>query len=194
MRGASLSVTAYQQRFRDLIQYNARTMSPTAPNYVNVAAADADGVELEAAFGSAGGLGARLTYGYSRTRVTDEGFDVGDGATFVRGQPLMRRPAHSGRVEVSRPLTSRGDLVVGAAYTGRAHDRDYASWPASPVVLPARTLVDVAASVRLSAEGARVPLRVRLRADNLTNVGYEGIHGFRAPGRALRVGLTLGRP
>ena len=191
---ATFSVTAYQQRFRDLIQYNALTMSPTAPNFVNVAAADADGVEAEATLVRDGGLSARLTYSYSRTRVTDEGFDVGDGATFVRGQPLMRRPAHSARVELSRRVAARTDLVVGAAYTGRAHDRDYAAWPAKPVELPARTLVDLVANVRLSATDAPVPVSARLRADNLTNVEYQGIYGFRAPGRSIRVGLTLGRP
>ncbi len=192
--GVTLTVTAYQQRFRDLIQYNPLTMSPTAPNFVNVAAADADGVEAEAAFAPAGGFGARVTYAYSRTRVTDEGYDVGDGATFVRGQPLMRRPAHTARVELSRRVASRADLVVGAAYTGRAHDRDYAAWPAKPVELPARTLVDVAANVRLSAADASVPVHARLRADNLTDVEYQGIYGFRAPGRSIRVGLTIGRP
>ncbi|MBI5601658.1 MAG: TonB-dependent receptor [Gemmatimonadetes bacterium] len=191
---ATLVVTAYQQRFRDLIQYNPLTMSPTAPNYVNVAAAEADGVEAEAAFAPIGGVGARVTYAYSRTRVTDEGFDVGDGATFVRGQPLMRRPAHTARVELSRRVASRAHLVVGAAYTGRAHDRDYSAWPAKPVELPARTLVDVAANVRLSAADASVPVHARLRADNVTDVAYQGIYGFRAPGRSLRAGLTIGRP
>ena len=193
-RGATLSVTAYTQRFRDLIQYNALTMSPTAPNFVNVAAADADGVEVDAAVARPSGLGARITYAYSRTRVTDEGFDVGDGATFVRGQPLMRRPAHTARAELSRRVASRADVVVGAAYTGRAHDRDYAAWPAKPVVLPARTLYDAAVSVRLSSTAAPVPVSARLRADNLTGVEYQGIYGFRAPGRSLRVGITLGHP
>jgi outer membrane cobalamin receptor len=151
-------------------------------------------VEAEAAMARVGGLGARLTYAYSRTRVTDEGFDVGDGATFVRGQPLMRRPAHSARAELSRRLSSRADVVMGAAYTGRAHDRDYSAWPAKPVELPARTLVDLSANVRLSATDASVPLSARVRADNLTSVEYQGIYGFRAPGRSIRVGLTLGRP
>lgn len=191
---ATLSVTAYQQRFRHLIQYNPLTMSPTAPNFVNVAAADADGVEVEAAFARVGPLGTRLTYAYSRTRVTDEGFDAGDGATFVRGQPLMRRPAHTARVEFSRRVAARADFVVGAAYTGRAHDRDYTAWPAKPVELPARTLVDLAANVRLSATDASVPVSARLRAENLTNVEYQGIYGFRAPARTIRVGLTIGRP
>ncbi len=193
-RDLTFRVTAYQQRFRDMIQYNARTASPTAPNYVNVAGADADGVEAEASRVFADGLSARLTYVYSRTRVTDEGFDAGVGATFVRGQPLIRRPAHSARIELARTVAARANLVVGAAYTGQAHDRNYAAWPAEPVVLPARTLVDVAANVRLSAVDARTPLHARLRADNLTGVEYEGIFGFRAPGRAVRVGLTLGRP
>lgn len=192
--GAALSLVAYQQRFGDLIQYTAVTASPAAPNYVNVAGASADGIEAELSAPLPLRLLARAQYAFARTRVTDAGFDTGDGATFVRGAPLIRRPAHAARLELGRPLTARADLVVGAAYTGHSHDRNFAAWPAAPVVLRARTLVDVAAGVRLSPAGARLPLRARVRADNLTNVLYEGIYGFRAPGRVLRVGLTLGEP
>ncbi|MBI2408023.1 MAG: TonB-dependent receptor [Gemmatimonadetes bacterium] len=191
--GVTLSVTAYQQRFRDLIQYNDKTMSPLAPNFVNVAGANGDGVEAEASFGLGAALHARLTYAYTRTRVTDAGFDSGDGATFVLGEPLMRRPAQTARVELARSV-GRADVVLGASYTGIAHDRDFAAWPAKPVELPAHTLVDLAANLRLSAAQARVPMHLRLRGDNLTAVEYQGIYGFRAPGRALRVGLTVGTP
>jgi vitamin B12 transporter len=188
------SVTVFQQRFRDLIQYNPLTMSPLAPNYVNVAGADADGVEAEATAALPRGGTVRLTYTYTRTRVTDAGFDSGDGATFVLGQPLVRRPAHVARAEVARRIGARTDVTVGAAYTGAAHDRDYSAWPATPVVLPARTLLDLAVNARLSASGARVPVFVRVRGDNLTGVSYEGIFGFRAPGRSVRAGIAIGRP
>ena len=191
---ATLRVTGYQQRFRDMIQYTARTVSPLAPNYVNVAGANADGVEGEVDLPLGVASRARLTYAYSRTRVTDAGFDEGAGATFVLGEPLMRRPAQSARAEWSRAFGDRSSVIVGASYTGSTHDRDYSQWPASPVLLPARTLVDLAANLRLTPSSARVPVQARLRGDNLTNVAYEGIFGFRAPGRSVRVGVTIGRP
>jgi len=193
-RAITIGVTAYQQRFRDLIQYNARTMSPLAPNYVNVAGADADGVEADVTIATPAGGTARLLYSYTRTRVTDAGFDSGDGATFVLGAPLIRRPAHTARAEFARGVGKRAEVAVGASYTGEAQDRDYSAWPAKAVTLPARTLVDLAVNVRLSARTAAIPVHARLRGDNLTNVTYEGIHGFQAPGRALRIGLTVGQP
>lgn len=192
--GATIIVVAYQQRVRDLIQYSAQTADPAAPNYVNVAGANADGVEAELSFALAAATRARASYAYTRTRVTDAGVDAGSGATFVLGQPLIRRPAHAARLEVSRALATRGALTAGAAYTGRAYDRNYAAWPAVAVTLPARTLVDVAATWRLSGSNAGVPVNARLRVDNVTNVAYDGIYGFRAPGRSLRAGLTVGRP
>jgi len=193
-RGLTLGVTAYRQRFRDLIQYKSTAPGSTASNYDNVAGASADGVEAAANAVLPLGVSARVSYAYSRTRVTDAGFDSGAGATFVLGQPLIRRPAHTARVELARALAPRADVVVGAAYTGRAQDRNFAAWPAAPVVLPAHTLVDLAANVRLTDSRARMPLRVRLRADNLTNVQYQGVYAFQAPGRVLKVGLTVGSP
>jgi vitamin B12 transporter len=193
-RVLTIGITAYQQRFRDLIQYNARTMSPLAPNYVNVAGANADGVEAEATLAAPGGGAVRVGYAYTRTRVTDAGFDSGDAATFVLGEPLIRRPAHTARAEYARRVGARADVAVGASYTGLAHDRDYSAWPATAVTLPAHTLFDLAVSVRLSARAAAIPVHARVRGDNLTNVAYQGIQGFAAPGRSVRLGLTLGRP
>ena len=44
----SLSATWFDQRFRDLIQYTFAPPTPSSPNYYNVAAANAYGLELEA--------------------------------------------------------------------------------------------------------------------------------------------------
>ena len=192
--GVTVSLTAYQQRFRDLIQYASSPASATAPNYYNVAGANADGVEFELGASLPARLRTRFVYALTRTRVTDAGLNSGVGATFVLGQPLMRRPEHSARFELSRRVAARAELALGAAYVGRASDRDYAQWPAAPVWLPAHTLVDLALQARLSPVGARVPVSVRLRGDNLTNVAYQGIFGFRAPGRSLRAGVTIGQP
>ena len=192
--GVTLSLTAYQQRFRDLIQYASTPATASAPNYYNVAGANADGVELEVGASLPARLRTHLTYALTRTRVTDAGFDSGDGATFVLGQPMMRRPEHSARLELARPVAGRAEIALGASYTSRSADRDYAQWPAAPVWLRAHTLVDLAVQARLSPVGARIPVSMRVRGDNLANVAYQGVFGFRAPGRAWRAGVTIGQP
>lgn len=194
VRKASVSATVFQQRFRDLIQYTAVTPTPLAPNYVNVAAADADGVEVEAST-MIRGTSVRGTYTLVHTRVVDAGVDRGDGATFVRGEPLMRRPRHAARLDLARAIVrTRGEVALGIAYTSQATDRDFSAWPTKPVTLPARTLVDVSANVRLTEARARIPVQLRIRGENLTGVDYQAVFGFRAPGRQLRAGLTVGTP
>ncbi|MEK7240613.1 MAG: TonB-dependent receptor [Gemmatimonadota bacterium] len=192
--GVAFSLTAYQQRFRDLIQYTSAPAVPNGSNYHNIAGANADGLEANLGFVLPGALRTNVTYAFARTRVTDAGYDTAPGANLVLGQRLIRRPAHAARVEFVRSLGTRAGVTAGAAYTGKADDRNFGVYPAEPVVLPARTLVDLASLVRLSASGARVPLSARVRIDNLTGVRYQGIYGFRAPGRAVRLGLTLGNP
>jgi vitamin B12 transporter len=193
-RGVSVSLTAYQQRFRDLIQYTSAPASPIASNYYNVAGANADGAEAMLAFALPAAVRTSVTYAFTRTRVTDAGFDTTGGANLALGKRLIRRPAHTARVEFSRSVGARADVTAGAAYTGTADDRNFGVYPAEPVVMPARTLIDVSSNVRLSPLGAHVPLSARVRVDNLTSRRYQGIYGFQAPGRVVRLGLTFGHP
>jgi len=192
--GVTVSLTAYQQRFRDLIQYTSDPAPSTAPNFYNVAGANADGVEATIACLLPAAVRASVTYAFTRTRVTDSGYDTAPGANLVLGQHLIRRPGRMARVELGRALGVRANVTIGAAYTGKADDRNFGVYPAEPVVLAARTLIDFASSVRLSAASASVPLSARLRIDNLSGISYQGIYGFQAPGRVVRLGLTVGHP
>src|SRR5438034_1418658 len=70
----SLSGTYFNQRFRDLIDFTFSPPSPGAPNYFNVAAADADGVEVATNAATSLGVSVRVSYTYLRTRVTNPGF------------------------------------------------------------------------------------------------------------------------
>ncbi len=194
MRGVAFSVTAYQQRFRDLIQYTAVPSVLGAPNYYNVSGANADGVEATLSGALPGAVRTQVSYAWTATRVTDAGYDTAPGANLVLGQSLIRRPRHAARVEFSRAIGARSAVAAGAAYTGPSDDRNFAAYPAEPVVMPAHTLIDLSATVRISAPGARVPLAARLRVDNLGGIRYQAIHGFDAPGRAVRLGITVGQP
>jgi len=190
-RSTSLRVTAFAQKFRDLIQYNGAAPFGD-PNYYNIAAANAGGVEIEATLPTVFGIEQSLAHTWTDTRVTDAGFNTTPEANFVQGGRLLRRPEH---------LTSwRGMLraVGGHTYsavltmTGDREDRDFATFPATVVVLQPYATLDLSAEFRLPSRIAR-EARFIVRAENALNARTEQIAGFAAPGRLLYAGLKLQR-
>ena len=116
---AVVEATGFLQRFRDLIDYDPAA-APGAPNYENVAGARADGVELGVR-ASPGAFFVGATYTYLETDVTSGGFDSTGGATLAPGQPLLRRPADAGRVDLGygRPGSAGVWLAVRTWDPGR---------------------------------------------------------------------------
>ncbi len=186
----TVSSTWFDQMFRDLIQYTYQ--APDLPNYFNVAAASARGLELEASGGVMDGVHVRASATLLRSRVDDAGFDTGAGATFVRGERLLRRPPLSGALEVAASQWRRATFDATLLYTGRRDDRDFSAFPALPVVLDAYTRVDIASVVPLrhASDGTAVALQIRL--ENVLGAGYQDVYNFPSPGRALSVGVQVG--
>ena len=183
-----VSATWFAQRFRDLIQYSF--VDPTTPNYFNVAAASARGVELEgrSRVGAATQLGLTLTF--LRTRVDDAGFDEGQEATFVHGNRLLRRPSVSGAFTASSRLTSRLAVDGRVLFVGTRDDRDFSDFPAKPVILEPYHRFDAGTSYRLTNETLRGPsLTLYVRAENLFDSEYQEIMNFRAAGRTVSLGI-----
>jgi vitamin B12 transporter len=183
-----VSATWFAQRFRDLIQYSF--VDPTTPNYFNVAAASARGVELEARsrIGTAMQLGLTLTF--LRTRVDDAGFDEGQEATFVHGNRLLRRPSVTGAFTASSRLTSRLAVDGRVLFVGSRDDRDFSGFPATPVILASYRRVDAGLGYRLTNETLRGPsLTLYVRGENVFDAKYQEIMNFRSPGRTLSLGV-----
>lgn len=180
----ALGTTWFDQHFRDMIQY--AFVSPELPNYFNVAAASASGLELEAALRPIARLrlGANVTL--LRTRVDDAGLQTGESATFVDGNRLLRRPSIMASANMGLDLPSSATTDLAVTHTGRRDDRDFSTFPATPVALPAWTRVDVGFT-RPFDLGARFDLRVRV--ENLLGAGYEEIARYPAAGRSLTIGL-----
>ncbi len=115
-----VSATWFSERFRNLIQYTFAPPTPTSPNYYNIAAANASGLELVARAAPARALALEAHYTWTRTEATDSGYD---GATYAAGQPLLRRPAHAGQRDGhGRPRGARrGEChgLLGGAPGGR---------------------------------------------------------------------------
>ncbi len=184
---ARLSLTAFRQRYRDLIQYTASPPVPNGPNFYNVARASSRGLEAEAEVG-ARGFRFSGRYTWLDTQVEDAGFDEGPGASFVAGQPLLRRPRHAVAGTAFVRLGDRVGLDLDARRVGEREDRDFATYPATPVTLPAYLVVDLAASFEVTGAQGRARVTFTVRGENLFDRSYEEAWGFRVPGRGVYFG------
>lgn len=187
----SLRATGFSQRFTDLVQYTGAPPAAGEPNYYNVAAANAGGVELEVA-ADVLGVSVAAAHTWTDTRVVDAGFDTGASANFVAGGRLLRRPEHVTTLSLSRHFSEAGTVNVTAIRTGEREDRDFSSFPAGVVFLEPFTTIDVGGELRLPS--AMLPgASLQLRAENLADARYEQVFGFRTPGRTLYAGLKFRR-
>lgn len=190
-RGSALLVTGFTQRFKNLIQYNG-AVPLGDPNFENIAAANAGGVEVEATLPSVLGIVTVVGHTWTDTRVVAAGFDSSATANFVAGGRLLRRPEHLTTLQLRRTFSGVGTFTAAVVRTGDREDRDFATYPATIVVLDPFTMVDLAADLRLPSRSGSAP-RLILRAENVGNVRYQQIVGFASPGRVLYAGLRLER-
>jgi vitamin B12 transporter len=185
----SFSATWFAQRFRDLIQYTATAPVSGGPNYYNVAAANASGLELEGRAWPVHALEITARYTYLRTRAADSGFD---GASYALGKRLLRRPTHAASLDAAYSAPGGASASVTAQYVGDRDDEDFSAFPGRRVVLSAYVRVDLAGELPLLAgRGARPRVTATLRVENLFDERYEQVLHFPARRRALWVGMRL---
>jgi vitamin B12 transporter len=183
----TMGATWFDQQFRDMVQY--AFISPEQPNYFNVAAASARGLELEAGLVASSRVRIGGTTTFLRTRVEDPGLQTGESATFVAGHRLLRRPTVVSTATADFDLPGATTVDIVATRTGKRDDRDFATFPATPVVLPAWTRVDIAITRPISREVSGARLDVALRLENALGAGYEEIANYPAPGRSLTIAV-----
>jgi vitamin B12 transporter len=187
----TLKASGFVQQFHDIIDYAAYAPFAGAPNYFNVAAANANGVEMEAEYRAAGGVTLSGSYTYTDTRTMKIGFDSTTGASYVPGQPLIRRPRNAWNLSALQSYPNGARLTLVAAYVGERADRDYVPYPAVPATLPGYTKVDFSFVQPLPSHiGGGLSLEGRV--DNVFDAHYQEMVRFPAPGRMLFVGLRIG--
>jgi vitamin B12 transporter len=190
---ASVSLTGFAQRFRDLIQFTFAPPTPGGPNFFNVAAANASGVELGVLVRPASGV--ELTGAYTRlhTEVTDAGFDSGEDATFVSGRRLLRRPDNLLTLAARSALGGRGRVGAVLTVVGGRDDLRFGQFPEPTVrvTLPSYATLDLSGGWTLFApRGATPGLDLTARVENLFAASYQQAVNYRSPGRTILVGAT----
>ena len=185
----AVSATWFGQRFRNLIQFTFAPPSPTAPNYYNVAAADASGLELEARVAVARTVTVAAQYTYTRTTAADSGFD---GASFAEGRRLLRRPTHAGSVAATSRVGAWGGASLTAYWVGDREDEDFSGAAPARVTLPAYVRLDLAADAALlKGRGAAPGVVATFKVENLLDARYQQVLHFPSRRRSVFVGVRL---
>jgi vitamin B12 transporter len=195
----SLSATYFNQLFHNIIDYSPAGVPvpghpPDSANYVNIAGAIADGVELGALVGPVNGSTLNLAYTYLDTRVTDNGVDTSGYSEYRIGSRLIRRPTHQLSGTLSQDLASRGSVSGTVRFVGTRDDINFNAPTATTarVVLPGYTTVDVAGEFSLTPEGTGGRgASLTVRVSNLLNRQYDEVYSYATPGRIIMVGLRL---
>jgi outer membrane cobalamin receptor len=185
----------FRNRYEDQVAF--RSSGPGLdgiPDYINIEGSKADGAEFEFRLQRPmAGITASAFYTYVDTAVTTT---VSTSQQFQPGQPLLRRPRHSGNIFASwmrGPVTING----GVRLVGERHDAAFLSLTtvATPTA-PARA-VDITvnpgyAVLQLNGEyRVNDAVAVYLRLDNVADEVYESALGFSGLPRSAAAGIRF---
>jgi vitamin B12 transporter len=180
-----MAVTYFDQRFRDLIEYNPAP-PPGTPNYFNVGSALANGVEVSLHRRLTQSVEVAVAYTYLHTRVLESGSSSDPDGLFVPGKPLIRRPAQTLAPQVTARPNSRTRVTLGARWVGKRDDLDF-----NQPVGQRRVSQDPYTRVNVSAEYTLHRLVLLGSAENLFNDQSQEIPGYRPRGRTVLLGLRV---
>jgi len=164
------------------------------PDFLNIAGSAARGVELEASLQRPfAGFTARFSYALIDTEVVST---VSPSDQFQPGQPLLRRPKHSGTLQL---IYTRdwGSVHAHVRAIGRRHDSSFIGLarvldghPVEITVNPGYTMVGLGGQLPVNDD-----LTVFARVENLTDTVYESVLGYPGLPRSVVLGgrVTFGR-
>jgi vitamin B12 transporter len=179
-----IEATWFASRYRNLI--STRTTNPATfeAEYFNIGVTRARGLELAADATPVGPVRVRAGYTFLASEIVES--TAPRNIVFQPGQWLTRRPRHSGFVGFGVER-GRVDADLTGVFIGRFVDSDFSSLLPPLVENPGYTTWNARFSYRF-----RGPLSALVSVDNLANADYMEPLGYRALGRALRVGVRVG--
>lgn len=180
-----VAVTGFSQRFVNMIDYEP-TAAACGFSYCNVAEAKAEGIESELEGRVIGPLWFGVGATFLETEVLEPGFDNTSGGLYRKGESLIRRPER----KATANLSYRGSALRASANllaVGVRTDRDFRTFPSTPVTLPSYERLDLGAEYRLPAPAHEHTITVSV--ENLTNAYYENVFNFLTPRRTISLGI-----
>jgi outer membrane cobalamin receptor len=192
-RRASVEFVYFDNHFRDQIifLFDPATFGPVKladgklTNFINLERATARGVELSGVARPALKLRLSASYTFLRSRL-----ERADSASSEVGQPLLRRPRHSGAFEIGW-VDNRFDWSLEGSLVGRRRDIDPIS---GARFTAARQAIVNDGYAKLNAAGAyhfNNRLTAFARVENLLNQDYQEVLGYPAYRLNFQAGLRL---
>jgi vitamin B12 transporter len=167
---AKVSVTAFRNEIKDLIDFDFTACPPANPFgcFLNVKRAETQGVEVAGE--------ATLWQDYLTARATYTFMRAVDDSTGLR---LARRPDHSGKVALAITPTTKWTIEPSVTLMGKRFSSANQRLRLAPYAR-----FDILTSYRLTDK-----VDVYLRAENLTNARYQEVYDYGTTGRAVYAGM-----
>ena len=179
-RKYSLSATYYNNQFHNQIDF-ATNPATFIGQYVNVNKSMAHGAELEFQGRPLPQLSIDGAYNYASTQILEAPFAF--DPLVSAGQPLLRRPKHSGSLLLSY-LGRRWGGNLGGSFVGRRLDSDFLGFGINHAAGYAR--VDIGGWFAFKS---RISFYINL--ENALNKHYEEVTGYPALRANFRAGMRF---
>jgi vitamin B12 transporter len=188
----ALNATYFNNLFHDQIEYGTNTVTymgnppGTLGQYFNVQQAFAHGAEVELQGRIRTRLSLNAAYTYDSTQIVSAPFCADDACgtpLYETGNPLLRRPKHSGTMLLNY-LGPRWGANLGGSFVGRRADSDFVD-----------DLVDHAAGYARVDLGGWYAINSRITAyvnvGNALNAHYNEVVGYPALTANFRAGIRF---
>ena len=181
-----LDGTAFFNYYDDLIISVGSLRDVSRYRTDNVSNARARGMELSAAWQGLRGINVRAAYTLLDTEILAVDNTAQAPSPYEVGDPLLRRPRHSGSVTLGW-TRNRTSIFAAIDARGESLDAEPAFGPNGGLYTnPGRTVVDAGGSFRLMRA-----VDVYARVTNLLDREYEEVLGYPSPGRTVFLGIRL---
>ncbi|HJU42949.1 MAG TPA: TonB-dependent receptor [Vicinamibacterales bacterium] len=188
-------VVYFNNDYLDQVAFRGGLAGDGIPEYINIDGSKADGWELEGALQRpVGGMTVSGSYAYVDHRVVT---NVSTSQQFQPGQPLLRRPRHSGTLRASF-VRGRLALNADARITGDRHDHSFLSLRTVPnAERPTAVTTDITVNPGYAVFGGGADVRVSTRltayarVSNAGDAKYETVLGYPALPRAFAIGARI---
>jgi outer membrane cobalamin receptor len=188
-------VVYFNNDYLDQIAFRSGVAGDGIPEYINIDGSKAEGWEIEGALQRpVAGVTVSGSYAYVDHRVVT---NLSTSQQFQPGQPLLRRPRHSGSIRASF-VRGRVALNADARIAGDRHDHSFLSLRTVPnAEKPSALTTDITVNpgYAVIGFGAAVEVADRLtayaRVSNAAAAAYETVLGYPALPRAFTVGARI---
>ena len=186
--------TYFNNDYKDQIAFRFGNVGDGVPEFINIDGSQASGVELELAIQRPiAGVTAGLTYALVDTEVVT---NLQTSQQFQPGQPLLRRPQHSGTIRVGYSA-GRLSANVDTRWVGDRHDNSFLFMQTvTNATRPAFT-TDITLNPGYAVAGFGVDYEVErrasvfLRVNNVGDTEYDSALGYPGTPRSAMVGLRF---